>query len=68
MKMNDQHVKSSVNEVKGKIKEEIGHATGNNKVEAEGVFEQVKGKVEHALGDAKDKVKQKVDQILHKTP
>ncbi len=63
--MNNQHVKSAVNNVKGKIKEEVGHATGNDKQAAEGVGDQIKAKIENAYGDVKDAVKKGVDKVLH---
>lgn len=62
--MNNQHVKSKVNEVKGKVKQNVGHATGNERLESEGVFDQVKGKVQKGFGDLKDKIKEKVDSVL----
>lgn len=62
--MNNKHVKGAFNEVKGKIKEEVGHATGNNKMEGEGVIDRVKGKVQQGLGDLKDTVKRGVDKVL----
>ncbi len=62
--MNSEHVKGSVKDIKGKAKEEIGHVTGNSKMAGEGIGEQVAGKVQKAWGDLKDKVKEKVDQVL----
>ncbi len=62
--MNDQHVKSTVDKVKGKVNEEVGHITGNNKQEAQGIGQQVLGKIEKVAGDVKDAVKQGVDKIL----
>ncbi len=64
--MNKDHVKGTFNETKGKIKEEVGHAVGNDSTAAEGVFDQVKGKVQKAVGDLKDVVKEKVDHLLEK--
>ncbi len=62
--MNSKHVKGSFNEIKGKVKEEVGHATGNNKLAGEGVVDRVKGKVQNAFGDVKDAVKSGVDKVL----
>ena len=55
--MNNSHVKGSAKELKGKIKEEVGHVTGKSDTAAEGVLEQVAGKAEKAFGDIKDAVK-----------
>lgn len=63
--MNKNHVKGSWNEVKGRVKEEVGHATGDDKLAGEGVVDRVKGKIENALGDVKDAVKRGVDKMLH---
>ena len=63
--MNNNHVKGTWNETKGRIKEEIGHDTGDNKLEGEGVVDRVKGKIETAFGDVKDAVKKGVDKVLH---
>lgn len=64
--MNNEHVKGAVNEVKGKIKENVGHMSGKNKMEGEGVLDQVKGKVQKELGNIKDAFKKGVDTALNK--
>ncbi len=66
--MNSTHVTSKVNEFKGKMKEDVGHATGNESLAAEGVFDRVKGKVQEKLADAKDAIKHAVDSALEKKP
>ena len=66
--MNNDHAKSKVNEVKGRIKEEVGHAVGDNKLAGEGVLDRVKGKIQEGLGDVKDAVKSTVDKVLHSDP
>jgi uncharacterized protein YjbJ (UPF0337 family) len=43
-----------MDQVKGKLKEEAGKATGDRSTEAEGHGDQFKGKAKEALGDAKD--------------
>ena len=63
--MNSTQVKGSFKETKGKVKEEIGHLTGNDKTEASGVIDQVKGKIEKGFGDLKDAVKDGVDSVLN---
>lgn len=62
--MNEKHVKGGVNEVKGRVKEEIGHATGNDSLAGEGILDRVKGKVQTAVGDLKDTVKEGIDKVL----
>jgi len=43
--------------IKGKIKEGIGKATGDAKLKSEGKADQVVGKVQNAVGGAKDAVR-----------
>lgn len=62
--MNDQHVKGKINELKGKAKENIGHAVGDDSMAGGGIIDQVKGKVQKTLGDLKDTIKEKIDHAL----
>ena len=62
--MNNNHTKGTWNEVKGRVKEEVGHATGDDKMAGEGVIDRVKGKIENAVGDVKDAVKKGIDKVL----
>lgn len=62
--MNNEHVKGTLNHVKGRVKEEVGHATGNHSMAGEGVIERVKGKIQQGMGDLKDAIKKGVDTVL----
>jgi uncharacterized protein YjbJ (UPF0337 family) len=44
-------------EMKGKLKETAGKATGNERLESEGRTDQVKGKAKDAADDAADAVR-----------
>ncbi len=66
--MNNKHVEGTWNDVKGKVKEEVGHLTGNEKMESEGIGSQIKGKIQKGIGDIKDAVKEGVDKVLHPDP
>ena len=55
--MEKEHITGKVDELKGKVKQGIGHATNNPNLEGEGVIDEVKGKVKQAYGDLKDAVK-----------
>lgn len=46
-------VEGEVHEVKGAIKEKIGHATNNPQLEDEGTAEKINGVVEKKVGDVK---------------
>lgn len=65
--MNNQHIKGAGNEIKGKVKQEVGHFTGNASVEGEGIVDRVKGKIQESVGDIKDAVKRGIDTVLDKT-
>jgi uncharacterized protein YjbJ (UPF0337 family) len=51
-------VEGTVHEVKGKVKEKVGHATNNPDLEDEGTAEKVAGKVQKKVGD--------VEKVLEK--
>jgi uncharacterized protein YjbJ (UPF0337 family) len=52
-------VVGSAKVVKGKVKEAIGKAVGDAKLETEGKVEKVEGKVQNAVGGLKDAIKGK---------
>jgi uncharacterized protein YjbJ (UPF0337 family) len=46
-------IKGKVQEIKGAVKEKIGHATNNPELEEEGQDENVAGKVQKKVGQVK---------------
>jgi uncharacterized protein YjbJ (UPF0337 family) len=52
-------LKGSAEQVKGKVKEVVGKATGDSKLQSEGKVDQVKGKVQNAIGGIKDTLRGK---------
>ncbi|EHH67216.1 stress response protein CsbD [Gluconobacter morbifer G707] len=56
-------VKGTANQVAGKVKEEVGRATDNERLEGEGVAQNIKGKAQETKGDAKDTVKRGIDKL-----
>lgn len=52
-------VVGSAKVVKGKIKEAVGKAVGDAKLEAEGKADKIEGKVQNAVGGLKDAIKGK---------
>lgn len=52
--MDDDRVKGAARNVGGKIKEGIGKAVGDSKLEAEGKGDRAAGKVQNAVGGIKD--------------
>jgi uncharacterized protein YjbJ (UPF0337 family) len=55
--------KGVANEAMGNIKQGVGKAVGNKKMEAEGVAQEVKGETQQAVGKTKDAIKKGVDQV-----
>jgi uncharacterized protein YjbJ (UPF0337 family) len=51
-------IKGKAHEVKGAVKEKVGHATNNPKLENEGADEKVAGKIQKKVGD--------VEKVLEK--
>ncbi|GGI65246.1 CsbD family protein [Enterococcus alcedinis] len=58
--------KGTGDKIKGKAKEVAGDVTGNDKMKAEGMFDQALGKVKEVAADAKDKVEEVSKEIKHK--
>jgi uncharacterized protein YjbJ (UPF0337 family) len=60
-------VKGVSNEAIGKAKQGIGEAVGSDRLEGEGVIQEVKGKGQKAVGDAKDATKDAVNKVAATT-
>lgn len=50
----DDKLEGKADELSGKVKEGVGDATDDRRLQAEGVGDQAEGKVEQAIGEAKD--------------
>ena len=48
-------IKSGVSKVKGEIKDQIGNATGNTRLQAEGKKDKLKGEVQEKIGELKSR-------------
>ncbi|MDO7906357.1 CsbD family protein [Paenibacillus sp. JX-17] len=48
-------IKGGVNKAKGEIKDQVGNATDNASLQAEGKADKVKGEVQQKAGEVKDK-------------
>jgi uncharacterized protein YjbJ (UPF0337 family) len=55
-------VKGMANEAVGNVKQGVGKATDNSKLQAEGKAQEVKGEAQQTVGNAKDAVKKGVDK------
>ncbi|GJE75767.1 CsbD family protein [Methylorubrum suomiense] len=59
-------VKGLANEAAGNVKQGLGKATGNEKLQAEGKAQEVKGEGQQLKGDAKQAVNDTADAIKGK--
>ena len=55
--MDNDRVKGSAKIVKGKIKQAVGKAVGDAKLESEGKADKIEGKVQNAVGGLKDAIR-----------
>jgi uncharacterized protein YjbJ (UPF0337 family) len=55
--MDKDRIEGSAKQVKGSVKETVGKALGDSKMEVDGKAEQVEGKVQNAVGGLKDALK-----------
>jgi uncharacterized protein YjbJ (UPF0337 family) len=60
-------IKGAANEAVGKAKQNIGEATGSDRMEGEGAMQELKGKGQQALGDAKQATKDTVNRAAAET-
>lgn len=55
--MDKDRIVGSTKQVKGAVKQVVGKAVGDAKLESEGKADKIGGKVQNAIGDIKDTVK-----------
>ena len=56
-------IKGMADQAAGAVKQGVGKAVGNPKLEAEGAIQKSAGKVEVGVGKAKDGVKKFIDKV-----
>ena len=59
--MDQDRIKGSLDQAKGKIKEGVGKATGDSKLETEGKADQISGKLQNTIGGLKDKIRESTE-------
>ena len=64
--MNKDQVKGRVEQTSGKVKEVTAKLVGNDRLQSEGMAEQVKGKVQAGYGEAKENAKDKINKAINK--
>jgi uncharacterized protein YjbJ (UPF0337 family) len=57
--MDKNRIKGSAKKIKGSIKETVGKAIGDAKLEREGKADKVAGKIQNAIGGIKDTLRGK---------
>ena len=57
--MDKDRIAGAAKDIKGSVKETIGKAVGDAKLQADGRADQVEGKVQNAIGGLKDALKGK---------
>jgi uncharacterized protein YjbJ (UPF0337 family) len=61
--MNRDELEGKMDEVKGKVKQGVGRATDDERLEDEGVADEASGKVQGGLGKARRKVGEAIEDI-----
>ena len=56
--MDRDRVVGALKEVKGAVKQVVGKAAGDAKLESEGTADKIEGKVQNAIGGLKDTLKE----------
>ena len=57
--MDKDRIVGSAKQVKGAVKQAVGKAVGDTKLESEGKTDKIEGKVQNAIGGLKDTLKGK---------
>ncbi|HYG87930.1 MAG TPA: CsbD family protein [Azospirillum sp.] len=52
--MDRDRVEGSGTKLKGDVKETVGQATGDQKLQSEGAMDKIKGKIQNAIGSVKE--------------
>ena len=61
--MDKDRINGAADQAKGAVKETVGKAIGDTKLQTEGTGDKLKGKVESAIGGAKDAVRDMRDGV-----
>ena len=61
--MDKKNLEGGLDNIKGKVKETVGVATGDRELEGEGKLDQVKGKIKDVAGNIREGIKEKLDDL-----
>jgi uncharacterized protein YjbJ (UPF0337 family) len=61
--MDKDRIKGKTEDIKGRVKRQVGEWTGDEDLQAEGTADQAKGKVQNAVGKVKDAARKVKDEV-----
>jgi uncharacterized protein YjbJ (UPF0337 family) len=61
--MDKDRIKGKAQDIKGRVKRQVGEWTGDEELQAEGIAEQAGGKVQNVVGKVKDAARDVKDDI-----
>lgn len=61
--MDKKNIEGGLDNLKGRVKETVGVATGDRELEGEGKLDQLKGKIKDAAGNLREGIKDKLDDL-----
>ncbi len=61
--MDKKNLEGGVDNLKGRVKETVGEATGDRELEGEGKLDQLKGKIKDAAGNIRERIKDELDDL-----
>ena len=64
--MDKKNLEGGLDNLKGRVKETAGVATGNRELEGEGKLDQVKGKIKDVAGNVREGIKDTLDNLDRK--
>ena len=59
--MDEDRIKGKAEDIKGRVKRQVGEWTGDEEAQAEGAMDQAKGKAQNAWGKVKDAARDVAD-------
>lgn len=61
--MDKDRIEGKMDDIKGRVKRQVGEWTGDENAQAEGAADQAKGKTQNAFGKAKDAIRDAADDL-----
>jgi uncharacterized protein YjbJ (UPF0337 family) len=61
MQMDKDRIEGTGKQIKGGIKDAVGKATGDTKLQGEGKADKAEGKIQNTVGGVKDKIRDAVE-------